>query len=103
MRSSTGFHVVIMFFILAFNNYRIRRKYLRLQKASMPSSILEDNSSNLAAENLDKNLEFQKHANYMAFINIFFHMLQQFELENNVDEMKLILKSLQNLRFTIKW
>jgi len=46
-----------MFFILAFNNYRIRRKYLRLQKASMPSSILEDNSSNLAAENLDKNLE----------------------------------------------
>jgi len=39
----------------------------------------------------------------MAFINIFFHMLQQFELENNVDEMKLILKSLQNLQFTVKW
>ncbi|KAK7379644.1 hypothetical protein VNO80_05108 [Phaseolus coccineus] len=48
------------------------------------SSILEDDSSNLAAENLDKNLE-------------------QFELENKIDEMKLMLKSLQNLQFTVKW
>jgi len=40
----------------------------------------------------------------MKFIKIFFsHMLQQFELENKIDEMKLILKSLHNLQFTVKW
>ncbi|XP_027921220.1 uncharacterized protein LOC114179176 [Vigna unguiculata] len=48
------------------------------------SPILRDDCSNLAAENLDKNLEL-------------------FQLENKIDEMKLIVKSLQNLQFTVKW
>ncbi|BAT86675.1 hypothetical protein LR48_Vigan102s005600 [Vigna angularis] len=48
------------------------------------SPILREDCSNLAAENVDKNLEL-------------------FELENKIDEMKLILKSLQDLQFTVKW
>jgi len=30
-------------------------------------------------------------------------MLQQFELDNKIDEMKSVLNSLQNLQFTVKW
>ncbi|CAJ1848913.1 unnamed protein product [Sphenostylis stenocarpa] len=48
------------------------------------SSKLADVCANIAAENLDNNLE-------------------QFELDNKIDEMKLIVKSLQNLQFTVKW
>ncbi|KAL9331603.1 hypothetical protein ACSQ67_001213 [Phaseolus vulgaris] len=62
----------------------IIRTYIPKAQEGIDSSILEDDSSNLATENLDKNLE-------------------QFELENKIDEMKLILKSLQNPQFTVKW
>ncbi|KAK7379684.1 hypothetical protein VNO78_34373 [Psophocarpus tetragonolobus] len=48
------------------------------------SPKLADDSSNLIVANLDMNL-------------------QQFELDNKIDEMKLVLKSMQNLQFTVKW
>ncbi|KAL9324486.1 hypothetical protein ACSQ67_009343 [Phaseolus vulgaris] len=64
--------------------FQIIRTYIPEAQEGIDSSILEDDSSNLATENLDKNLE-------------------QFELENKIDEMKLILKSLQNPHFTVKW
>ncbi|XP_020227515.1 uncharacterized protein LOC109808787 [Cajanus cajan] len=47
------------------------------------SPILADDCSNLSVANLGENLE-------------------QFELDNKIDEMKLILKSLQNLQFQVK-
>ena len=50
---SCSYHV----FILAFNNYRIIRTYIPEAQEGIDSSILEDDSSNLATENLDKNLE----------------------------------------------
>lgn len=48
------------------------------------SSMLADDGSNLTITKLDENLE-------------------QFKLENKIDEMKLIVKSLENLQFTVKW
>ncbi|RDX70052.1 hypothetical protein CR513_50744, partial [Mucuna pruriens] len=48
------------------------------------SPVLADDSSNFTIANLDNNLE-------------------QFKLDNKIDEMKLILKSLQNLQFNGKW
>ncbi|XP_014618982.1 uncharacterized protein [Glycine max] len=48
------------------------------------SPMLADDCLNLTVANLDKNLE-------------------QFELDNKIDEMKSVLNSLQNLQFTVKW
>ncbi|KAK7317156.1 hypothetical protein RJT34_01144 [Clitoria ternatea] len=64
----------------------ITSKHLKPPEATQGthSPVPLDDSSNLTIVNLDNNL-------------------QQLELDNKIDEMRLTLKSLQNLQFKVKW
>nr|KYP57025.1 hypothetical protein KK1_003277 [Cajanus cajan] len=62
---------------------KVPTSYFPEATQGVDSPILADDCSNLSVANLGENLE-------------------QFELDNKIDEMKLILKSLQNLQFQVK-
>ncbi|KAL2991468.1 hypothetical protein AAZX31_11G260100 [Glycine max] len=65
-------------------DYNVTSKYQKNTAEGIDSPMLADDCLNLTVANLDKNLE-------------------QFELDNKIDEMKSVLNSLQNLQFTVKW
>ncbi|KAL5171288.1 hypothetical protein HKD37_11G032792 [Glycine soja] len=63
-------------------DYNVTSKYQKNTAEGIDSPMLADDCLNLTVANLDKNLE-------------------QFELDNKIDEMKSVLNSLQNLQFEV--